>query len=566
MITVNMGLGPYRLAFEKKARDIVHERVVERIHDLDHTVWKKDPGEIANRLGWLVSPFRMRARTSELESFADEVRRAGFTDALLLGMGGSSLAPGVLSTSFGSRAGFLALTVLDSTDPLAVDESTRRLDPASTLFVVSTKSGTTTETLSFFRYCYRLCADSLGASHAGSHFVAVTDPGTPLNETARKCSFRRVFAGDPAIGGRFSALSVFGLLPAAFLGVDLNRLLDTALAQAEECRIPDIGLEGANRAAALGTALGVLARAGRDKLTLFLPQPLASFGDWVEQLVAESTGKEGTGILPVIHEAPGRVDLYGADRVFVSIHLRGSPTPSADLGRLGDIGHPIIRIFVDDMYDLGALFYLWEFATAVGGHVLGINPFDQPDVESTKIHTRQVVEEYRRTGTLEQGTPLLTDDSIEVYGSVKALTLRDALIAFLFQAREDSYVSIQAYLNPGKEVLDALDMFRTLIRDRYRLATTVGFGPRFLHSTGQLHKGDAGRGLFIQITSDSPRDIRIPDDPIEDGSSLTFHTLKKAQWLGDAQALAQKQRRVLRLHIVRGDVTAAVRRMYSALA
>ncbi|HOJ13764.1 MAG TPA: transaldolase, partial [Deltaproteobacteria bacterium] len=453
-----------------------------------------------------------------------------------------------------------------TTDPSAIERALSRIDLSSTLFVVSTKSGTTVETLSLFSYCYGLARKALGASRAGEHFVAVTDPGTPLVETARRCSFRRVFEGMPTIGGRFSALSIFGLLPASLIGVDLATLLESATEQAQSCRAPELTLDCPNRAAVLGAALGVLAQAGRDKLTFFISEAASSFGDWVEQLVAESTGKQKTGILPVIGEAPGGVDLYGPDRVFCSISLKGEPPSSPEFGRLVDAGHPVIKIFIDDLHELGGLFYLWEFATAVAGHVLGINPFDQPDVESTKKHTKAATEEYRLTGRLETGEPIIAQDGIEVYGGMKALTLRDALISFLFQAREDSYLAIQAYLCPTSEVRDALDILRTLVRDRYRIATTLGFGPRFLHSTGQLHKGDGGKGLFIQITADDRKDLPIPDDPLSDESSMGFAALKKAQWIGDARALQAAGRRVMRIHVTLGDVAAAVRRISSALA
>jgi glucose-6-phosphate isomerase len=566
MTTLEMGLGPYRAAVENALRGMTAGRVVERIHELDHTVWKMDPKEITNRLGWLASPFEMRTRLDELRSFARQTRKAGYMDALLLGMGGSSLAPEVFARTFGAKAGHPDLDVLDSTDPAAVQAASSRIDPSSTLFIVSTKSGTTVETLSFFAYLYRLLAEALGPDRAGEHFIAVTDPGTTLNDTARRCRFRRVFAGEPTIGGRFSALSVFGLLPAALLGVDLEALLDRAIEQARNCRIPDASLNSRNRAAALGAALGVLALAGRDKLTFFISEAVGSFGDWVEQLVAESTGKEGKGILPVVGEAPGGIDVYGPDRVFVSLSLKDRPPAAPDLGRLVDAGHPVVRIFIDDLYDLGGLFYLWEFATAVAGHVMGINPFDQPDVEAAKAHARAASEEYRRTGRLDAGRASIVDDGLEVHGETRARGLKDALRAFLLQAGEGSYLAVQAYLNPTAEVRDALDRLRTLVRDRCRIAVTVGFGPRYLHSTGQLHKGDSGKGLFLQITSEDLVDIPIPDDPLDGGSSMSFGVLKKTQWMGDAMALASAGRRVMRLHITEGDTARAVGRICSALA
>lgn len=566
MPMIELSLGPYRSAVERTLTGIAEARVVQRIHDMDHTVWKDSPAQITDRLGWLFSPANMRQRVHDLSAFAEEVRSAGYTRALLLGMGGSSLAPEVLSTTFGAREGFLGLGVLDSTDPSTVASLAGDIDPSRTLFIVSTKSGTTVETLSLFKYFYGRTAAVLGREEAGEHFVAITDPGNPLNETALRCAFRKVFAGEPTIGGRFSALSVFGLVPGALLGIDAARLLERAIAMADSCRQADVSLLGANDGAKLGTALGVLSLAGRNKLTFFLPQRISGFGDWAEQLVAESTGKEGRGIVPVIAEAPGSVDVYGTDRVFVCPILNGEEPPMPDLSRLGEAGHPVIRIFLDDVHDIGAQFFLWEFATAVAGHVLSLNPFDQPDVEATKSHTRAAVDAFLRTGRLQTGEPLLTDQGISVFGGMEAPTLRDALIAFLLKAREDSYVSFQAYLPPEPPVRKALDGLRILVRDRYRVATTLGFGPRFLHSTGQLHKGDAGQGLFVQITCTDPRDLAIPDEPGHDRSTMSFGVLKAAQAIGDAQALTASGRRIVRLHIHGPDIAASIDTIVRALA
>ncbi|HXK46029.1 MAG TPA: hypothetical protein PLT09_01210 [Deltaproteobacteria bacterium] len=565
MPKMEMSLGPYRGAVEQCLREADDSHVVARIHDMDHTVWKNDPREITDRLGWLVSPARMRERASELADFAEEVRAEGCTRVLLLGMGGSSLAPEVLGRTFGARKGYPGLAVLDSTDPSAVRTLTGTLDPSRTLFIVSTKSGTTIETLSFFKYCHLLAARSLGPGNAGERFIAITDPGNPLNETAKKLSFRRVFAGEPTIGGRFSALSVFGLIPGALMGMDIMVLLDRALSAAESCRYADVSLEGPNDAVKLGAALGTLSLAGRDKLTFFLSPKISGFGDWVEQLIAESTGKEGRGILPVIGEAPGDAGMYGADRIFVTMSLRGEDPPVPDLGRIRDAGHPVIHIFLDDAHDIGGQFFLWEFATSVAGHVLKINPFDQPDVEATKKFTRSAVEDYHRCGTLVSEPPLLTENGLAVFSDVKAPTLHDALNAFLSMAREGSYVSLQAYLPRTLPTENALNALRTLVRDRYRTATTLGFGPRFLHSTGQLHKGDSGGGLFLQITCDSPDDIPIPEEAGSDASSMSFGILKAAQAMGDAAALRAAGRPVMRIHVRGGDLPTAITSLADAL-
>ncbi|HOS96673.1 MAG TPA: glucose-6-phosphate isomerase [Deltaproteobacteria bacterium] len=566
MTTMEISLGPYLEAFEKTLGRMGRDRVVDRIREMDHTVWKINPREITDRLGWLFSPSRMRERVPELKAFASEIQAAGYTHALLLGMGGSSLAPEVLARTFGTGQGPCSLRVLDSTDPAEVAGKTQDLDPARTLFIVSTKSGTTVETLSFFSHCYRLCTSALGSQQAGEHFVAITDPDNPLNETARRCSFRRVFAGEPTIGGRFSALSVFGMVPGALIGMDVARLIDRALAMTEACFDPDVSRQGPNLGAQLGAALGVLCRTGRNKATFFLSPGISSFGDWVEQLVAESTGKEGTGILPVIAETPAAADRYANDRVFISIGLRGEQAPAPDLGKLRDAHHPVIRIFLDDPYDLGGQFFLWEHATAVAGHVLAINPFDQPDVEATKRYTREAVARYLETGHLGEESPVVVAPGIAVYAKLQALSLREVMNAFLSEARQDSYVGIQAYLPRTPQIHDALQALRLRVRDGYRVATTLGYGPRFLHSTGQLHKGDSGKGLFIQFTCESPRDIAIPDGPLASTSSMSFATLKAAQALGDAAALAAAGRPVLRIHITQEDIATAIRMVRSALS
>jgi glucose-6-phosphate isomerase len=566
MTTMEISLGPYLEAFEKTLGRMERDRVVDRIREMDHTVWKINPREITDRLGWLFSPARMRERVSELKAFAAEIRGAGYTHALLLGMGGSSLAPEVLAGTFGPGEGPCSLRVLDSTDPAEVAARTRDLDPARTLFIVSTKSGTTVETLSFFSHCYRLCASALGSPKAGEHFIAITDPDNPLNETARRCSFRRVFAGDPTIGGRFSALSVFGMVPGALIGMDVARLIDRALAMTEACFDTDVSWQGPNLGAQLGAALGVFCLAGRNKATFFLSPKVSSFGDWVEQLVAESTGKEGKGILPVIAETPAEADRYASDRVFISIGLRGDQPPAPDLGKLREAHHPVIRIFLDDPYDLGGQFFLWEHATAMAGHVLAINPFDQPDVEATKKYTKAAVARYQETGSLGEESPVVVTPGIAVYAKLQALSLREVMNAFLSQARQDSYVGIQAYLPRTPQIHDALQALRLKVRDSYHVATTLGYGPRFLHSTGQLHKGDSGKGLFIQFTCESPQDIAIPDGPLTSSSSMSFATLKAAQALGDAAALAAAGRPVIRIHITQEDIATAIRMVRSALS
>jgi len=530
-------LGRYQPAADYR-RKVAHEQQwARRLWQRDHTLWQPDPTEVANRLGWLDCPSGMTRHLAEIHAFVAEVRTAGFTRVLLLGMGGSSLAPEVFRTTFGVAPGHLDLTILDSTAPRAVRERLLAADPATTLYLVSTKSGGTVETLSAFLTAYRHVVAALGTG-AGAHFAAITDPGSGLEQMAEDLGFRRIFRNDPTIGGRYSALSHFGLVPAALLGVDLARLLATAQAAADACRA-----EADNPGVSLGTALGELARAGRDKLTLLLPEPLTGFGDWVEQLVAESLGKQGTGVLPVVGEVPDAPGNYGADRVFALFGTAG------DAKALAAAGHPVVRLPLADPYDLGYQFVLWEVATALAGVALGINPFDQPDVESAKIRAREMVAAYRGEGSLPAPPPSFTGDGVSVWAAFSASSPADALQGFLAEARTGDYLAVQAYLPPDAATNDALAKLRLAAREHSRLAVTVGYGPRFLHSTGQLHKGDAGNGLFLQLTCDHADSVPIPDGPNTDASSLDFATLIAAQALGDRQALLDVGRRVLRLHL-----------------
>jgi len=534
-----------RTAAEEAVRALESGRIVERILRKDHTVWKPGPDEIANRLGWLESPRAMRARLPEIGAVVDGIRAEGLDFALLLGMGGSSLAPEVFRKVFGSASGFLDLAVLDSTDPGAVLSRAESLDPGRTLFIVSTKSGGTVETFSFMKYFFNLAARKLGTREAGRHFLAITDPGSALADLARAHGFRHVFLNDPEIGGRYSALSCFGLVPAALIGADPGRLLDRAAEAA------GAEAEGAGRmnGAALGALLGQFARRGRDKLTFVFSPQLGAFGDWVEQLLAESTGKEGKGILPVAGEALGPPEVYGDDRIFCSIRLAGDAAEEGRLKAVAEAGHPVVDLALDDPWDLGGQCFLWEMATAVAGWRLGINPFDQPDVEAAKVLARKGIAAYREKGVLPAETPALARGGISVFGEVAAVRPEDALAAFLAGAGSGAYVAIQAYLTPSAVMDRALDGLRMRIRDRFRLAATAGYGPRFLHSTGQLHKGDSGRGLFIQFTADDPRDAPIPDEIGGPESAITFGVLKQAQASGDRQALIGAGRRVIRIHL-----------------
>ena len=561
MLTENwqINLRNYQHQVDTVLAELKKNRIIERIWSKDYTVWKPDPAEISSRLGWLESPRFMSNSINRMQQLTDELRADGFTHALLLGMGGSSLAPEVLRKTFGVPEGYLDLAVLDSTDPAYVLYHKKRLEPEKTLFVVSTKSGTTVETFSFFKYFYNLVWDALG-DRAGKHFVAITDPGSSLAGLADRNSFRATFLNDSNIGGRYSALSYFGLLPAALIGLDVRKLLERSMEMEDRCRKFNSG----NMGLSLGVMIGMLARAGRDKLTLIISPEIASFGNWVEQLIAESTGKEGKGILPVVGEPVGSPDRYGNDRFFISLNLEWEGAYGPALKALEDAGHPVVDIHLKDLYDLGGQFFLWEMATAVAGHILQINPFDQPDVESSKKLSLRMVDEYIKKGTLPSQTSTLRYDGITVYGGPEARTPGEALTAFIGQATPGTYVALQAYVQPTDETDNALLKLRARIRDRYNLATTAGYGPRFLHSTGQLHKGDAGKGLFIQFTADDEKDVSIPDDVESSASSMSFGVLEMAQAMGDRQALLDAGRQVVRFHLGQ-DISGGLKHLTEAL-
>ena len=506
-------------AFSQSHAEAVHERiewarreqVARRVWGKDYTLWGSEPDEIADRLGWLTIAEQSLEHLTDVEEFVEEVRAEGFTDCALLGMGGSSLASEVMRSSFPDpREGFLALHVLDSTHPDAVAGLAERLPLETTLFVVSSKSGGTLELRSFLAYFLERAGDP-------THFVAITDPGTALEREAGEKGFRAVFAGSPEIGGRYSALSAFGILPAALMGIDVRALLERA-ERAVHATQPSLASEQ-NAALWLGCTLGELARRGRDKLTWIVDEPLGSFGLWVEQLVAESTGKQGTGIVPVAGEPLGAPEAYGEDRVFV--HLRHSDEPDTEaeekLAALAGAGHPALTVAFADALDLGAQFFLWEFAVAVAGAVLSINAFDQPNVQEAKDLTAQTIEAYVREGSFpdeDDGPPLEE---------------------LLHDVEPGSYVALMAYLPPSEENDRALERLRVDIRDRHRIATTVGYGPRFLHSTGQLHKGGPASGVFAQIVDPHPREgVEVP------GAGYDFAALVHAQALGDGQALRSR--------------------------
>ncbi len=543
------------------------EDVVPRMWGGDYTLWRPEPKEISNRLGWLKAPGAMKACIAEIEDFAGDVRQSGLRDAVILGMGGSSLAPEVLSRMFPPRDGFLHLTVLDTTHPEAIARVRGALDLSRTLFVVSTKSGGTVETLSLFKYFYNEVAKAVGMEAAGTRFCAVTDPGSGLERLARSMAFRKVFLNDPEVGGRYSALTFFGLVPGALLGIDLQEILDRAETMADACRWENGSSMDRNPGLWLGAVLGAAALHGRDKVTFFVDPLFANLGDWVEQLLAESTGKEGKGILPVVDEPLGEAAVYGPDRLFVSLSDQRSRTKewnSDPAAFLHEAGFPTISITAGGARDVGALFFLWEFATAVAGHLLGINPFDQPDVESAKVQAKKMLAAYQESGRLPELKTAFRWNNAAGMGDVRGATAPEALRHFADAVPEGGYLGVHAYVASSPAVDEALRALQKTLRDCIRKPVTVGYGPRFLHSTGQLHKGDAGKGAFLQITDEPSVDLPIPDEAGRDESSVSFGALIAAQALGDREALLAAGRRVMRLHIT-GNVATTLHTLVDAL-
>ncbi|MFN0242181.1 MAG: bifunctional transaldolase/phosoglucose isomerase [Planctomycetota bacterium] len=538
---------------------------VTRLWKRDASLWTN--GDEGRWLGWLDAPRAAHAHTGELTAFAEEIRSAGFTHILLLGMGGSSLFPEVLAKTFGSQQGRPQLFVLDSTDPAQVAGLERKLDLARTLFVVASKSGSTLEPDIFERYFFERVKERAGAK-AGEQFVAITDPGSQLEATARAKGYRAVFAGVPAIGGRFSALSNFGLVPAALIGVDVARFVQHAADMARACENGD---PRANPAVALGAILGAAAKSGRDKLTLVLSPAVSSFGAWLEQLIAESTGKQGRAIIPIDLEPPGAPESYGSDRVFVYVRHAATATSAQDSGlaALERAGHPVVRLDVDDVLTLGAEIFRFEVATAVAGAVLGIHPFDQPDVEASKVATRALTTEYETKGALPAEKPFFEEAGIQLFGDArtaaslsksagKDASLAGHLRALFGQTKKGDYLALLAYLDMNASHTAELQEMRRELRDALRVATCLGFGPRFLHSTGQAYKGGPNSGVFLQLTCTDALELPVP------GKKYTFAVVKAAQARGDFQVLVERGRRALRVHLP-SDTKSALARLHTAL-
>jgi transaldolase/glucose-6-phosphate isomerase len=523
------------------------EKFVTRIHARESALWKSDDAHraiIDNALGWIGVPEVMLANAANIAEWADETQK-GYAHVVVLGMGGSSLCAEVVRRVFGQREGYPQLLVLDSTVPEAVAALEAQIDVARTLFIVASKSGTTTEPVMFHRYFYDRVKQVKG-DRAGENFIAVTDPGTQLVLDAQRDQFRMTFANLPDIGGRYSALSLFGIVPMALVGVDIVELLDRAVHGAHTSTIPQVRK---NPAALLGAVMGGMALQGRDKLTLITPRPLDTLGLWVEQLIAESTGKEGKGIVPIAGEPPLAANEYGDDRLFVAVRLRGDA--SDDTSRLRELaaaGHPVVDFVLEDPLDLGETFFVWEFATAVAGALIGVNPFDQPNVQESKDNTKRLLEEFKSSGTMTakaEGPRVSVDDA-------------DAIAALLSKVKARDYVALTEYFGETVDRDRRIGEIRATIARERRVATTSGYGPRFLHSTGQLHKGGGDNGLFLQLTGGQKTDVAIPGEP------FTFGALARAQAIGDYESLVTRNRRALSIDL--GDnVEAGLEKLAAAV-
>lgn len=513
------------LGVKEALTELQEQEVVSRIWRKDHTLWRPEPREITNRLGWLTITDFISGQIPELTFFTEEIREAGYRHVVLLGMGGASLGTEVLRQILGGAENYPELLVLDSTVPAWVWKVTEAIDPASTFFLVSSKSGGTAETLSFYKYFRNLVEKSIGQEKAGQNFVAITDAGTSLARLAEEDGFRRCFLNPADVGGRFSVLSYFGMVPATLMGIDLKKLMERTDDMRKECASNVPAQE--NPGAVLGAAIGTLAQQGRDKLTLITSPSIGAFGLWVEQLIAESLGKDGKGIIPVMGEPLLTPAQYEKDRLFVYLRLEGDNNSVLDAAakEMKSAGQLVITLNLQDCYDLGAEFYRWEFAIAVAGKILGVHPFDQADVQRAKDATERVLQEYQASGRFPQ---IVTGNS-----------LKD----LLSEAKKGDYLAIMVYTLQTADTDDALTDLRAKVMTQYHIATTMGYGPRVLHSTGQLHKGGPNSGLFLQVTVDHEKDLPVPGEP------FTFGVLADAQALGDLQTLKSLGRRVIRIHL-----------------
>jgi len=556
----SLNLGTYEAVVQKRLDRLAQQQFNTRLWRKDASLWSSDPQDqtvIRQALGWLHVAEKMEEHLPDLLNFGTDVRQAGFRHVVHLGMGGSSLAPLVFQRTFEPGEDGLPLTVIDTTDPATIVRVEQKIPLAETLFVVASKSGTTAETRALADYFYKQVY-ALKRSRAGENFVVITDPDTPLTKLAQERNFRRIFTNFPDIGGRYSALSYFGLVPAILMGLDVPELLAQALRMVHACN-SCVSIQE-NPGLVLGAVMGELAHHGRDKVTFLVPETIATLGMWLEQLLAESTGKDGTGLLPVAGETIGEPSIYGDDRLFVYLRLKDEIDQTLEHGidHLREAGHPVVTIQLDSPLDLGQEFFRWEIAIAVAGAILDINPFDQPNVQESKDNTNRLLSQLKTEGHLPDEEPVLVEDSLQLFAQDAAPTLEETLERFLSWAHRSEFVVLMAYLTENSSTEQALEAIRLHLRDKLHVATTLGYGPRFLHSTGQFHKGGSNIGLFLQLTMDDAVDAHIPGEP------YTFSVFRQAQALGDLEALHRHSRRVVRIHLS-GDVGEGLARLHQAL-
>lgn len=541
---------------------------VKRLFAKDASLWTNT--DESKWLGWLGITEEQIANIKSLQQIADEVKKTGFKHVLLLGMGGSSLCPEVLRLTFGKIAGFPELHVLDSTDPAQIKAIESKVDLSSTICIVSSKSGSTLEPNIYKQYFFERIKEKVGKEEVGKRFIAITDPGSKMQQVAEHDKFRNIFMGVPSIGGRYSALSNFGMVPGAVMGLDISKFLNTTLEMVKACGTTSSA--DANPGVILGAIMGVGANQGRDKLTIVASPGIFDLGAWLEQLLAESTGKVGKGIVPVDLEHLANPDVYGNDRIFAYLRLDPAPDAAQDaaIDTLEKAGQPVVRISLPDIYNLGQEFFRWEIATAVAGSIIGINAFNQPDVEASKIETRKLTSEYEATGHLPPETPFFEGDGIKLYADDKnaaalksGKSLSEILKTHLNRAGAGDYFAVLGYIQMNDAHMATLQAIRHAVRDKKKVATVLGFGPRFLHSTGQAYKGGPNSGVFLQITCDDAVDLQVPDQ------KYTFGIVKAAQARGDFAVLAERGRRALRVHLGKNldaDLITLTRAIAGALA
>jgi transaldolase / glucose-6-phosphate isomerase len=558
---------PLTQAVQSALKDWQTNNKMARLWRGDPSLWTGDDED--KWVGWLPIVEDQLAHLKQLNDAATDAAKAGFTHALLLGMGGSSLCPEVLKITYGRQPGHPELHVLDSTDPAQIKSIESQIDLAKTLCIVASKSGSTLEPNIFKQYFFDRMQQVVGKDKAGDHFVAITDPGSKMQQVAERDHFRKIFFGLTSIGGRYSALSNFGMVPASIMGLDLSKFLQRTNEMLQACK-PEVPADQ-NPGAVLGAILGTLGNLGRNKVTIITSPGIHDLGAWLEQLIAESTGKIGKGLIPVDREALGAPEVYGNDRVFIHLRLADEPdmAQKQKLDALRTAGHPVVEIELADTYDLGQEFFRWEIATAVAGSILKINPFNQPDVEASKIVTRQLTEAYEKSGKLPEESPIFDDGAIKLFtdernaanlnklaGTDRSLT--GFLRAHLSQFNPGDYMALLGFIEMNGAHEESLQAMRHAVRDRKHVATCLGFGPRFLHSTGQAYKGGPNTGVFLQITCDDANDLPVP------GQKYTFGTVKAAQARGDFQVLADRKRRALRVHLPK-DVEARLENLGRAV-